>query len=142
MVGVFKKTALVAALGASALAASSPAVAQRYDRGHGRGGNDAALAIGAGVLGLAVGAAIASDNRGRYYNGYNGYYDGGYYNRRVYAGPGYYGPGYDAYAPRYYYRDRGFRDHGFNGGYGFRGGHGGYGGGYGGHGGGGWGGRH
>lgn len=134
MLSFLSKGALTAAIGASALVTAVPAEAQRYDR-HGRG-NDAAVAIGAGVLGLAVGAAIASDNRGRYYNGYNGYYDGGYYNRRVYAGPGYYyGPRFNGYAPRYYYRDRGFRNHGFNGGHGYRGGHGGFGGGYGGHGG-------
>lgn len=104
MIGFLKKGVLGLALGASALAASAPAEAQRYDRYHSRGNNDAAIAVGAGVLGLAVGAAIASNNRDRY--------NDGYYDRRYYARPRYYsydsgyyyGPRYRAY-PRYQYRD-------------------------------------
>ncbi|MBA3896517.1 MAG: hypothetical protein H0X36_05160 [Sphingomonadaceae bacterium] len=99
---LFKKVALSAALGASALVAAAPAQAQwrggygyRHYRYH---DNDAGLAIGAGVLGLAVGAAIASDHRGGYYN--DGYYDRGY--------------GYDGYygynRPYYRYRERCWTD--------------------------------
>ena len=80
------------ALGASTLVAIAPADAQRwgrgyYGRGYGgghyyrRGGSRTGLAIGAGILGLAAGAAIASsNNRGYGYGGgYNGYYGGGPY---------------------------------------------------------------
>ncbi len=72
-----KKIGLVAAvLAAGSLAFAAPAQAH---------GNDAAVAIGAGVVGLAIGAAIASDNNRRdvYVNyGDYGYYPpvrGGYY---------------------------------------------------------------
>ncbi|MDB5670781.1 MAG: hypothetical protein JWO25_1740 [Alphaproteobacteria bacterium] len=86
---------------------AAPADAQRYRRHH---GDDAAVAIGAGILGLGVGAAIASSSRNRGYygnnyyddryygNGYNdgGYYNSGYYDRGYYGGS--YGRGYDGYA--------------------------------------------
>lgn len=89
-------TAAMAALtfGGIALTAALPANAQprgyyrdyRYDRHRDR---DSALA--AGVVGLALGAAIAGNNRSdRYYGG--GYYDRGYYG----PPPRYYGP-----PPRY-----------------------------------------
>ena len=66
-------------------------------RGH---GNDAGVAIGAGVLGLALGAIIASDHGDRQdrayapapyggYQGYQGAYQGGY--------QGSYDSGYDGY---------------------------------------------
>ena len=85
------------------LAAAAPAEARGWHRG---GGNDAAIAVGAGILGLAVGAAIASDRP--YYNDY-------------YAAPAYY-PSYPVYgyynsypayrAPRYDYREyRGYKGH-------------------------------
>ncbi|MES2290743.1 MAG: hypothetical protein V4530_13500 [Pseudomonadota bacterium] len=122
MISLLKKGVLGVALGASALTMAAPAQAQRYDNRYyhrDRGNNDAAVAIGAGVLGLAVGAAIASNNNDRYY-------DGGYYNRRYYAGPRYYGynsgyyygPRYRSY-PRYNGYDRGYRgyDRGYYGGY-------------------------
>jgi hypothetical protein len=94
-----KKTVLAAALGAGALVSTSPAMAQ-HRRHHGDG-DDAAIAVGAGVLGIAVGAAIASDHGDRYY------YDRGYYGR-PYRGDYYY---YRTY-PRYhsYYRDYDRRD--------------------------------
>ena len=51
--------------------------------------NDAGVAIGAGLLGLAVGAAIAGSSHPHYYYGGPGpYYGGPYY------GPAYYGPAY------------------------------------------------
>jgi len=87
------KTVIGATLGAVALAFASPAMARDHYRGD-RGGDDAAIAIGAGLIGLAIGAAIASDNDDRYYDRryYGGYYGGG----------GYY---YPQYRGRYVYRD-------------------------------------
>ena len=93
----FKTGLAAAALAAASLAFSAPAAA------HGRrGGDDAAIAIGAGVLGLAIGAAIASDdnNQGYYDTGYN---DQGYYPAyppyRGYAYPAY--PAYRGAYPAY-----------------------------------------
>lgn len=57
-------------------------------------GNDAGVAVAAGVVGLALGAAIASNNRPYAYN--SGYYG------RSYAYDPYYGDRY--YAPRRVYR--------------------------------------
>lgn len=107
--GLMVKGVLAATLAATTLATAAPAQAHDYYRGRG-GNNDAALAIGAGVVGLAIGAAIASDRSDRYYD--RGYYDRGYYSDDydsypVYRG-GYY---YDSY-PRYRgYDDRGWREH-------------------------------
>lgn len=87
-------TAALAAitLGGAVCATAAPAEARDHYYGGGRyyGGhrhNDAGAAVAAGVLGLALGAAIASDH------GYSnrGYYDRGYYDRGYY--PGYYGYG-------------------------------------------------
>lgn len=74
---------------------AAPAEAQRYRR-YRHHDNDAAAAIVGGIIGLGVGAAIASGSRNR------GYYDDGYYGR-----PGYYGSGYGGYYGRGYY-DRGY----------------------------------
>lgn len=63
----------------------------RYHRHH---GNDAGVAIAAGVVGLALGAALASDS------GRRSYYDDGYY-RRSYSYGGYYDPGYGYYDDGY-----------------------------------------
>jgi hypothetical protein len=92
--------------GATLVAAATPAEAQyrhRYYRHH--RGNDAAVALGAGALGLALGAAIGSSSR----RGYSGYYGGGYYGRPyAYNGyyGGYYGRPYDGYGYRSYYAPR------------------------------------
>lgn len=61
-----------------------------YDGHHGRG--DGGAAVAAGVVGLALGAAIAS-NHGPYYS--HGYYDRGYYDRGYYAPGPVYAYGYD-----------------------------------------------
>ncbi|TCU59798.1 hypothetical protein EDF58_102485 [Novosphingobium sp. PhB57] len=94
----WKSLGLATALAASALSASAPAMARDY---YDRGGNDAAIAIGAGVIGLALGAALADRDDGRYY-------DRGYYGSRRYVTvrdrPGYYY--YYQGAPNRYYRDR------------------------------------
>ena len=81
-------TAAALAIVATGLAAVAPADAQRYRGGHYHGGygyrgygyrgGGAGLAVGAGLLGLAAGAAIASDR--------------GYYGRGYYGAPGYYAP--------------------------------------------------
>ncbi|KQM19608.1 hypothetical protein [Novosphingobium sp. Leaf2] len=129
-----KKLALGAALTASVLAAASPAQAQRwYGHSYHRGGDGAAIPVGAGVLGLAVGAALA-DRSDRYY------YDRDRWESRRYVTvvdrPGYYYY-YDGYPGRYYqdryydryyapyYRERwgrpGWRDGGWGRGPGWRG---------------------
>lgn len=113
---MLNKATLAIVAGATALTAAAPAEAQRWRHRN----NDGAV-IAAGIAGLAVGAAVASAGRNRYYD--RGYYYGpryGYYNRgyRGYYGPrNYYGPpprfrGYDRWerrAERRAYR-RGYRD--------------------------------
>ncbi len=86
---LIKKATLGLVLGATALtAAAVPAEAQRYrHRDHG----DAGAAIVAGIAGLAVGAAIASNDHR---------YD---YDRRYYRDHGYYPT--DGYYYREHYRD-------------------------------------
>lgn len=97
---IVKKLGLGAALAATTLAVAAPAEARRYYRD--RGDDAAAAAALAGIAGLAIGAAIASDRRDRYYDDY--YYDYGpprrFYGPR-YRDPyrGFYGP------PRRFYRD-------------------------------------
>ena len=102
-----KKAGLGVVLAATTLTAVAPAEAQRW-RGRNRGGDVAAGAVLGGIVGLGLGAAIASSNRDRYYD--NGYYYGpgprGYYAPRY---RGYYAPPpprfyrpYRGYAPRYY----------------------------------------
>jgi hypothetical protein len=88
-------TAGIAALtlGGAVMGAAVPASAQGYHHGyygHGggwRGGNGAGVAVAAGLLGLAAGAAIASDHP-RYYNE-RPYYGGGYYEGGYYGSGGY-----------------------------------------------------
>ncbi len=102
------KSAAWAMLPALAFAVAVPAQARdgyRHDR---RGGDDdAAIAIGAGVVGLALGAAIASSDRDRdYYYDDGHYYDGGgYYPRQGY----YYGARPRYYPHRAYGYPRGYR---------------------------------
>ncbi|WP_231370409.1 hypothetical protein [Sphingomonas phyllosphaerae] len=88
---------------ATALATAAPAEAQRYRRYRDRGGDTAAGALIGGVIGLGLGAAIASSNRDRYYD--RGYYNRGYYNRGY--DRGYYDDrSYYAPPPRVIYRER------------------------------------
>ncbi|MFS0773330.1 hypothetical protein [Sphingomonas sp. 1P08PE] len=115
MNGLMKKAGLGVALAATALTAAAPADAQRWRGRHyyrGAGGDAAAGAILGGIVGLGVGAAIASSNRPRYYDrGY--YYDAPPPPPPVYRGGGY-GYYYDDYRPRcwteyrrdYYYGGR------------------------------------
>jgi ABC-type transport system substrate-binding protein len=96
MTSVLKK----AVLGIAVAVTATPADAQYYRR-YRHHGDDAALAIGAGILGLGVGAAIASSNRGYYDPYYSGGYSRGYYADPYYGGySGYYDPYYGGYAYR------------------------------------------
>lgn len=115
MNGLMKKVLLATALGATALSAAVPAEAQRYGRGGGyRGGygggygrDNGGTAVVAGIAGLAIGAALASNRNDRYRDGYyqnRGYQP--YYDDRYYRSHGYYpNDGYYAYQ----YNDRGYR---------------------------------
>jgi hypothetical protein len=106
MTNVLKKAVCGLTAASSLAVMATPADAQYYNyrRHH---GDDTAIAVGAGILGLGIGAAIASSNRGGYYG--NGYY-----------GNSYYSPGYSSG-----YYDRGY--YGSNYGYGYGSGYGGYG---------------
>lgn len=105
MRNLLKKATLGVALGAAALTTAAPAEAQRWHRGY-RGHDRTGPAIVAGIAGLAVGAAIASSNRDRYYDRryYNdGYYDRGGYDRGYYYDRPYRGGYYDrCYVRRVY----------------------------------------
>lgn len=91
-----KKAGLGVALGATAIGlTAAPAQAQRYHRYHHHHGNSTGAALLGGLVGLGIGAAIASDNN-------DGYYDRGYYDRGYYAPP----PPPVAYEYRYDYRPR------------------------------------
>jgi len=90
---------------AGAVAAASPASADRRHYRHHHRGNDgdvAAAAIIAGVAGLALGSALSSNNRGN--RGYYSYGTGYSYDPRYdYYGGSYYGR---PYPPRYAYSYR------------------------------------
>lgn len=78
---LIKKTAIAAGLAATALASTTPAMARDWHRDR---DNTAAVAIGAGVIGLAIGAIAASSSRDRdrYDDRYYGSYRDGYYRDR------------------------------------------------------------
>ncbi|HKX78936.1 MAG TPA: hypothetical protein VJM34_10500 [Novosphingobium sp.] len=98
MFGKLKRAGLATLIAASAIGLSAPA--QARDRWN-DGDDDAAIAIGAGIVGLAIGALIADRNDDRYY-------DSRYYNSRRYVRvqgrPDYYY--YYQNNPNRYYRDR------------------------------------
>ncbi|MFM9936855.1 MAG: hypothetical protein ACKVOL_11735 [Novosphingobium sp.] len=97
---LLKNGLLAAALAASTITGAAPAQAH---------GDDAAIAIGAGVVGLAVGAAIASSHNDRgYYENDRGYYEGGYYRSYPRYRGGYNAPAYPQY--RAYPAYRGYED--------------------------------
>lgn len=84
---IFTKFTAAALAGAVALTVAAPASANdRYYRHR----DDAAIAIGAGVVGLALGAALASGSRNNRYD----YDDNYYYPRQRY---------YQSYPQQYYY---------------------------------------
>lgn len=111
MTGLMRKAGLGAVLAATVLTAAAPADAQRwrgYRHHRGGGGDVAAGALLGGIVGLGLGAAIASNNRGRYYDrGYNG----GGYGRGYYAPPPRRFRGYGGYGGGYY--DRGYYGGGY-----------------------------
>ncbi len=103
-------TAAIAALtfGGAIAATAAPAQAHDYDGYYDAGrrhhSNNTGAAVAAGVVGLALGAALASSSRsgrGSAYYGSNSYYGGNSYG----AGNGYYGDGYGR--SRYGYSDDG-----------------------------------
>ena len=112
MRAVFKGALATVLLAGSSLAGTAPAEARYH---HDNGGT----AIAAGIIGLGIGAAIASSNHSDRYYANDGYYgDNGY---------GYNGYGYDAPAtyyvqPAYSYGvtyGRGYYDRGYYGGRGY-----------------------
>ncbi len=104
MTSFLKKAGIGAVLAATVLTAAAPAQAQYYGgyRHYDRGGN-AGPAIVAGIAGLAIGAAIASNRNDRYYDRRYDYR--GYYGPRYYDYPRYRGYYYDDY-PRCYVERR------------------------------------
>ena len=111
MNSMMKKIGLAAALGATALTAAAPAEAQRWRGGYGGGyrhydHDNGGTAIVAGIAGLAIGAAIASNRNDRYRDdyyrerGYDRNYDYNYYQSHNY----YPNDGYYAYRYRDQYR--------------------------------------
>ncbi len=100
MRSVIKGIVAASLLAGATVAAAAPAEAQRWHGGRGyyhggyggwhRGGVSTGTAVAAGLLGLGVGAAIASSDRGP------GYYGGGYYAPPPPPPPAY---GYGYYAP-------------------------------------------
>lgn len=145
MAGFMKKTVLAASLAASTVAAlaATPAMADRGPGGYHRGGgNVAGAAIAGGIVGLAVGALIASDRHPRA----PVVYEPAYAPAPVYAAPVYAQPTYvvdpgwawnggwywDHYGNRFYrdgrpweyngYARRGYYGGGYGGGY-YGGGH-------------------
>lgn len=86
---LFKKSIIAAGLAATALAGASPAMARDWHGGGYRGhSNTAGVAIGAGILGLAVGAIAASASNNHGYD--RGGYDDAYYG----DDDAYYSPAY------------------------------------------------
>lgn len=112
MTGFWKKVGVATALAATALTAAAPADAQRYGyrgyRGYHHHGNSTGAAILGGLVGLGVGAAIASSDRPRYYD--RGYYapppPPAYYYDRGYGYDGYYQRCYDQWRYDPYYGGR------------------------------------
>lgn len=93
---VMTGAAIALTLGGAALATATPASAQRWGGYYGHRGYGGGAVLGAGLLGLAVGAAVAGGPH--YYGGPPpGYYAGpayyGYYGgcRRHWRWDGYYG---------------------------------------------------
>ena len=116
---IIKKGIIATTLAASALTATAPAMARDYYRHH---DNTAAVAVGVGILGLAIGAIAASDHNDRYYRDDRYRNDGYYYRNDGYNRNGNYhrNDGYDRSDRRYrdgdhyrwnddsYYRRRGY----------------------------------
>lgn len=85
---LIKKGVIATTLAATALVSTTPAMARDYHRDN---DNTAAVAIGAGIIGVALGAIIASSGNhndrydrydSRYYQRDGWYYNDGYYYNR------------------------------------------------------------
>ena len=102
MLKMLKRCGLATVLVAASFAVATTAEARHRDRGD----DTSAIAIGAGIVGLAVGALFADRDDGNYY-------DRDYYRHRRYVRvsgyPDYYYY-YDGY-PNRYYRDRHYDRH-------------------------------
>lgn len=132
---ILKKATLATVLGATALTAATPAMADPY-YGNRRGGDTTGAAIAGGIIGLALGAIVASsvNNRNDDHNRYaergwtwrNGYYwdregrrfdrngrhsdqRGTYYDRRGYDDRGYGQDDRGYYGRDGYYGNRTYR---------------------------------
>jgi hypothetical protein len=108
---MISKGLLATTLAASALVSTAPAQARDYYRRH--NDNTAAVAIGAGIIGLALGAVVASSNNdrrndGRYYD--RRYRNDGRYDRNV----RYYDQSQYDNGSRYYNSDRDWQRRGEN----------------------------
>lgn len=97
-----KNSALMAALVAGSMVFVSTSAEAQDRRWRDNGDDTAIVAIGAGVIGLALGAALSSGNKDRRY-----YRDDGYYYPR---GGDYYYNGYPQYDYRYRDNGRNWRD--------------------------------
>lgn len=112
---IFKKATIATVLGATALTAASPAMADPY---YGRrGGDTTGAAIAGGVIGLALGALIASSandrhDRDRYVDRGWQYRDGYYWDRQGHR----YNRDGRRFDDRGYYARRGYDDRGYYGG--------------------------
>jgi hypothetical protein len=94
--------ALTMASGVLAPVAEAQARDYRYHHRYHRHRDNDGAALAAGIAGLAIGAALASNSNRGYGRSY-GYYDAqrGYYGRSYYDGPGYYRSyGYGYVRPR------------------------------------------
>ncbi|WP_298196184.1 hypothetical protein [Novosphingobium sp.] len=92
MMTILRTVLLGSGLAAVALTSSTPALADH------RGGDTTGAAIAGGIVGLAVGAAVASSARRDRWDDWGG-------PRRYWGGPRYRAYVYHAYPPPYSYRD-------------------------------------
>ena len=83
-------TASLAALTLASTLAGATAASAQYHRDGRHDHDNSGAAVAAGIAGLAVGAALASGDHGRY----DGYRGGYYYGEPRYAYSYYYGDGY------------------------------------------------
>ena len=116
-----KKTMLGTALFATALASATPALADEYRyRRHGDGDTAGAAVVG-GIIGLAIGALIASSGKNKHHRCdgdrdddrrcYRQYEDG--YNNGGYPQGGYYGNNDGRYNNGGYYNGNGYPQGGY-----------------------------
>jgi hypothetical protein len=96
MTKFLRKSVAALTLASSLAITATPADAQYRYRNYRHHRDHTGAVIGAGLLGLGIGAAISSSNRG-YYG--RGYYDRGYYDRGYYR-DSYYDPYYRGYYGR------------------------------------------